>query len=272
MTFVDDVLGIAGSIAITNEDSINCEVFEKKSRLNFKLSKCKVIIMNSKKHQNVVMKDEIMENVNEHIYLGTIISANGERFSEMNSRINKTNSVSNEIEQICKSPELSLICLRYIKLLINSCLDGKLEYGCALWNVTKFKSSSDKLDRIKPNLLKHVLQIPASTPSAAVQYEFGINNLVLDILMEKVVLGVETLKLDDNRISKQILKLMLEKKIPGFCTELIEACTILGVSLDDLMNVRDVRNVLKKKVIEIQSSELLMKMVLCSKMDRVIPF
>ena len=188
----------------------------------------------------------------------------------MNSRINKTNSVSNEIEQICNSPELSLICLRYIKLLINSCLDGKLEYGCALWNVTKFKSSSDKLDRIKPNLLKHVLQIPASTPSAAVQYEFGINNLVLDILMEKVVLGVETLKLDDNRISKQILKLMLEKKIPGFCTELIEACTILGVSLDDLMNVRDVRNVLKKKVIEIQSSELLMKMVLCSKMDRVI--
>ena len=127
------------------------------------------------------MKGEVLENVDEHIYLGTIISANGERFSEMNSRITKSNSVSNEIEQICKSPELSHIRLRYVKLLTCSCLDMKLKFGSALWNVTKFKSTSEKLNKIKPNLLKHVLQIPTSTPSAAVQYEFGINYLVLDM-------------------------------------------------------------------------------------------
>ena len=114
------------------------------------------------------------------------------------------------------------------------------------------------------------MRIPNATPSAAVQYEFGINDLVLDILLEKVVLGVETLKLEEDRISKQILKLMLEKKVPGFCTELLEACEILGVSIDYLINVEDVRELLKKKVIEVQSSQLMTRMVVCSKMDRVI--
>ena len=151
-----------------------------------------------------------------------------------------------------------------------SCLDSKLKFGCALWNVTKFKGTSEKLNRIKPNLLKHILRIPTSTPSAAVQYEFGINDLVLDILLEKVVLGVETLKLDENRLSKQLLSRMLEKKVPGFCTELIEACEILGVSVDALVNVGDVREVLKKRVVDIQSSQLMTRMVVCSKMDRVI--
>ena len=124
MTFVDDLFGVAGSVAVTNETCISSEVFEKKTRLNFKLPKCKVIVMNSKNGGSVVMKGEVLEEVSEHIYLGTIISANGERFSEMKSQIAKTNSVSNEIEQICKSPELCLICLimgvNYSKQFINA--------------------------------------------------------------------------------------------------------------------------------------------------------
>ena len=56
-------------MAVTNETCVNSEVFEKKTRLNFKLSKCKVIIMNSKSGTNVVMKGEVLENVVEHIYL-----------------------------------------------------------------------------------------------------------------------------------------------------------------------------------------------------------
>ena len=62
--------------------------------------------MNCKKKGIVSLNNEEMEQVKEHVYLGTIISANGERYSEMKSRISKTNSVANEIEQICKTPEI----------------------------------------------------------------------------------------------------------------------------------------------------------------------
>ena len=112
----------------------------------------------------------------------------------MKSRLLKANSVVNEIEQICKTSEMSSIRLTYVKLLMLSCLDRKVKHGCGLWNITKFKSSAEKLDRIYPNLLKRVLQVPQSTPSAAIQYEFGVNDLSLEILMEKIILGIKNLQ------------------------------------------------------------------------------
>ena len=270
MSFVDDLFGLEGSVAISNESSVTYEVFEKKTRLRFKVPKCKVMFMNCKRKREVIMNGEVLEDVKDHVYLGTIISSNGERFADMNDRISKSNSVANEIVQICKTPELSSICLRYVKLLISSCLDSKVKFGCALWNVTKFKSSGEKLNRIKPSWLKRVLQVPTSTPSDAVLYEFGINDLILDVLMEKVILAVDTLNCDENRISRRILEAMMVKNVPGFCTELKEACTILDVSLDKLICRSDLRRFLKKKVVGIQAAELLKRMMVSSKMDKVI--
>ena len=110
--------------------------------------------MNSKKrHGSVLLNDQELEQVKEHVYLGTIISANGERFAEMKSRISKTNSVSNEIEQICKTTELSDIKLVYVKMLMTSCLDMRVKFGCALWNVTKYKNMQDKLNGIKSDVI-----------------------------------------------------------------------------------------------------------------------
>ena len=270
ISFVDDLMGLNSSIEIANNSSINSEVFEKKTRLNFKVKKCKAMAMNSKKHGKIVLNDIEMEQLKEHVYLGTIISANGERFVEMKSRIAKANSVSNEIQQVLKLTELSNIRLWYVNMLSCACLDNKIKFGSALWDITKYKSMQDKLNGIKPKLLKSVLEVPLATPSAAVQYEFGINDLALDILMEKVILAVKTLKLSKSRLSRRIFEAMLEKKIPGFCTEVIEACGIFEVSLQSLICVSDVRDVLKKKVVRIQSGELLKRMVLSSKMDRVL--
>ena len=271
ISFVDDLMGVSANIEIANDSSLEAEVFEKKTRLHFKVSKCKVMAMNCKKNSgSVILNGEEMEEVKEHVYLGTLVSANGERFEEMKSRIAKSNSVSNEIVQICKTPELSSIRLKYVKILISACLDGTVKYGSALWDATRYKGKQSELNGIKVNLLKRVLQLPSSTPSVAVQYEFGINDLTLDILMEKVILAVETLRLDENRLSRRIFEAMFKKQIPGFCSEVVEACNILGVSIEVLVTVKDVRQVLKERVIDIQSGELLKRMVLSSKMDRVI--
>ena len=270
MTFVDDLLGFDGSLILADESNVVAEVFEKKSRLKYKISKCKVMPMNTKTPGVVVLNNVELEQVKEHVYLGTIVSANGERHSDMKSRCSKANSVSNEIEQICKLPELSQIRLNYSKLLMNSCLDRKVKFGCEFWDIMKYKGTTEKLDTIKPNLLKRILELPASTPSTAIQYEFGVKDLTLEILMEKIIIGVETFKLDDSRISKRILKALYEKSVPGFCTELNDACTVFDVSIERLMEVDDVRKMLKKKAVEIQGRELLKRMVISSKMDRVL--
>ena len=247
ISFVDDLMGLNASIDIANDSSIKSEVFEKKTRLNFKVKKCKVMPMNCGKCGGMVcLNDEEMEQVKQHVYLGTLISANGERLADMKSRIAKANSVSNEIEQICKT-ELSDIRLCYVKMLATFCLDSKIKFGSALWNVMKYKSIRDKLNGLKTCLLKRVLQLPSSTPSVAIQYEFGVNDLTLDILIEKIILAVETLKLGENRISRRILEAMLVKVVPGFCSELVEACSIVGTSIEKLMSENDVRQVLKRK-------------------------
>ena len=227
--------------------------------------------MPSKKEDlRITLNKEIMEVVKEHKLLGTIISSNGERVTEMKKRMKQTNSVANEIVQICKETELARMRLRYVKLLVNACLDSKFKYGCALWNIMKHCQTIDDINRIKPKLLKRVLEIPNSTPSAAVQYEFGINDLSLEVLMEKVIIAVETCKRDDTRIARRLLVPMMEKNVPGFCTELKEACEILGVEFAELLDKNEIRPYLKEKVIEIQKKQLLNQMVMSSKTDKVL--
>ena len=75
--------------------------------------------------------------------------------------------------------------------------------------------------------------------------------------MEKVILAVETLKSDDTRISRMVLRSMMDSAVlVFFFTELDEVCQILGVSIDDLMSETDVRSRLKDIVSELQSTEL----------------
>ena len=270
LSFVDDLAEFTKSEENTNERSLDNEIFEKKTRLNYKPSKCKVLPMNTKNKYEFYLDGEKMEVVEDHTYLGTIVSRNGQRVKDMQARIRKTNSVANEIVQICKETELSKVRLRYVKLLTSSCLDSTVKYGCALWDVRKNKKSADDLNKMKPAMLKKVLQLPTSTPSDAVLYEFGFNDLSLDILMEKVILAAETLNQSEDRIAKQLLQLLLKKKVDGFCSEVYDACEILNVSLDEFVGEKDVRKVLKKKVLKVQQAELFKRMVLCSKMDNVL--
>ena len=185
----------------------------------------------------------------------------------MQGRINKTKSVANEIAQICKETELLKICLRYVKLLLNLCLDSTEKYGCALWDLSRSKKSVDDLNKMKPNVLKRVLQLPSSTPSDALQYDFGINDLSLDIMMEKIVLAVETWNNDDDRVAKQLFQSLMKKKVDCFCTEVLDVCRIFNVSFDEMLEERDVRKKLKSIVIRIQEQELYKRMLISSKMD-----
>ena len=145
------------------------------------------------------------------LYLGTIVSQSGDRVEDMKDRLKKANSVANEIVQICKETELAKVRLRYVKLLTNACLDSSVKYGCALWNIMKSKKTIQDLNKMKPAMIKRVLQLPASTPSDAILYEFGISDLSLDILAEKVVVAAETLNRDEERIATKLLKALLPK-------------------------------------------------------------
>ena len=83
-----------------------------------------------------------LQQVETHEYLGTIISFDGSRNIEIDHRIAEGKSVSNEIVQVLKMSELSIIRLRYVNTLSNACLDSKVKYGCSVWS--KLKKCQEK--------------------------------------------------------------------------------------------------------------------------------
>ena len=270
LTFVDDIFEVIKTQYDLMLSSARSEVFQKETRLNFKPPKCKFMVMNQSEH----IEDDIggfkLEQVDNHEYLGTIISSDGSRNDEIGRRISEGRSVSNEIVQVLKTTELSRVRLRYVCLLSNACLDAKVEYGCAVWN--ELKSSQEKeLNELKIKVMKRVLELPYSTPSNGVKYEFGLTDMDLDCKMEKIILAYNTLKTDS--IARELLAKMMENKVPGFCLEVIEALKVMGLNEDSeelLKEGKELRQVLKSKIIEIQRERLVDQMLKESKCDRLL--
>ena len=91
------------------------------------------------------------------------------------------------------------------------------------------------------------MELPYSTPSAAVKYEFGMVDLLLEIAMENILLAVKVLKNGNERISCKLLHSMLEKDVPGFCVDVKRQCSLLDYKLEELVQIEgDIRVLLKK--------------------------
>ena len=149
-------------------------------------------------------------------------------------------------------------------MLATSCLDAKIKYGCAVWNALNQSQMKD-LNIIKLNMIKRVMQLPYSTPSIMVQYEFGIIDLDLEVLMEKVLLYFDTLKHDSSSIARELLEKMMSKNVPGFCSEVKDALQTLDMSGDMdrflEMDKDKLREICKNKLIIIQEKRILKKML-----------
>ena len=140
---------------------------------NRSFSKCKIMVMNQNENIEDDINGKVLVIVADHEYLGTIISNDGTRNTEIYRRIKDAQSVVNEIVLILKTTELSKVRLKYVGMLSNSCLDTKVEYGCGVWSKLSSKQEKD-INELKVRLIKRVLELPYSTPSSVVKYEFGI--------------------------------------------------------------------------------------------------
>ena len=271
LSFVDDIVEIIKGQSDLILSSARTEVFEMETRLNFKASKCKLIVMNMKEIIHDDIKDESLEIVEHHEYLGTFVSRDGSRNKEIENRINGAKSVCNEIVQILKTTELSKVRLRYIKLLSNACIDSKVKYGCAIWNRLNGKQTKE-VNELKVNLVKRSMEMPYATPTSAVKYEFGLMDIDLEVEMERVILMSDIMK-KENSVAKLLWQRMHEKNVPGFCQDLAHALLMFGLDKDDEILAKEgkeIRKIIKRKIIKIQADKLAKKMLEESKTDSLL--
>ena len=171
---------------------------------------------------------------------------------------------------VCKSPELSLVRLEYVGMLIMACLCRKLEFGSEIWDEIT-KKDKETIDDMKAKVVKRTLEMPYSTSSIIIKYEFGLIDMSLEIAMEKILLALKVLNGEDVRVAKRLLVPMIEKKVPGFCTQLMKCCDVFGMSLTELLEVEgDARVLLKEKAVQLQEKQLVQEMLLASKADQIL--
>ena len=267
--FVDDILEIVKSFVDLDVTLIGNEIFEKINRIFFKPCKCKLICSNCSPSDDIRLNAAILEVVDDHEYLGTIISALG-RKKDLLKRIGDCKGVLNEIVEICKTSGVHDVCLMFVTFLIDACFKSKFKHGCQVWDTLAKKEAKD-VNGLLPNTFKRILRVPGSTPNAAVKHELGIVDLDLEVGMERILLASKVLQMDDDRISKQLLTSMMKMKVPGFCSALDESLQMLGVeTIDNLEQETDKRQALKKLAVEVQRKRIIEEMMNGSKTDKML--
>ena len=111
--FVDDILEMTRSVLDTIINTVSNEVFEKQNRFDFKPSKCKTMGINCAEELNITLNGVLLEEVEEHKYVGTIVSKRG-RESDFKQRVKDCNGVLNEIVEVCNNSGIGGIRLKFV--------------------------------------------------------------------------------------------------------------------------------------------------------------
>ena len=158
---------------------------------------------------------------------------------------------------------------KYMYTLLNSCFLKKFEHGCEVWGLLTKKDISI-INRLIPQTIKRVLELPRSTPTNAVKHDFGVVDLTNEVELERVLLAVNVLGMSDERIAKRLLNPMLTKEVPGYCSQLTMILQKYQLSLSDLVGIGKAREVCKEKIVLYEKIMLQQSMMTASKTDAIL--
>ena len=172
------------------------------------------------------MKRKISEKyLGDFIQLGVADSAE----ATINERCRKMFSAKNEInaiEEDCRSTTLGGLKVgidlwetAYIPSLLNN---------CSTWMEVK-QSSIDKLDELQNSLYKTLLNIPYTTPKAALIWEVGGMKIRLTILQSKLIFMNHIIHLEEGSLAKQIQQSQEKYDAGGLTQEVKEAIASLSL-------------------------------------------
>ena len=137
----------------------------------------------------------------------------------------------------------------------------KFKHGCEVWGDFTKRDISN-INRLIPQTIKRVLELPRSTPTNAVKHDFGLVDLISELDLEKILLASDVLDMCEERIAKKLLFPMIEKQVPGFCTQLSDVLIKYGVSLEDLAGINNKRDVVRRKILACEKVALKESMLL----------
>ena len=214
-----------------------------------------------------------MEDVQEDMYLGDLISSDGKNKKNVEKRISKGLGIITQIMNLLEiisfgSHYFDIALLLRESMFINGILfNAEVWYGLTRAEVGEF----EKLDRL---LLRRILGTPVSTPQEALYLELGIMPIDLVIKVRRIMYLHSLVRRNEEEMLSKFFMTQYHNPVKGDWTETIkEDLKELNIT-EDLMDIRSkskdtFKKYVKKKAWDVALEQLLERKSKHSKMKNL---
>ena len=213
LEFVDDIADPnSGNANAVLSNDIICNI-QRRKRLKFSTKKCKLLKVNSKDNGDTIsISGEKVEIKMSFRYLGDIFNYHGDNSDLCKERARKAIGTSTEIISLCKEINFGKNQISEMLLLYHSVFLPRLVYNCEAWTNLTCKDYSC-LENVQKNFLRHVMEVPKSTPTSGLFLEMGILPVQFVIEVRQLMFLKKIIARDPSDHVKEVYLEML--KYPG---------------------------------------------------------
>ena len=181
MEFVDD-------IADPNSDEISAkfsnrivEQIQFEKRLTLSAEKCELLKINSKCNgENLTVNNEKIKLVNVAKYLGDSFNSKGSYADLCKERVDRARGSTHELLALCREVTFGTQQIETMLILYQSIFLPRLIYNCESWSNLKTKDYQ-ALQSVQLSYLRSVMEVPGSTPIAALFLELSVLPIKFEI-------------------------------------------------------------------------------------------
>ena len=183
LEWVDDVVTFAAGKEQQNYTLQFVNEFAVKHKLKWGREKCNVMkIGHGKKNQEKWILGQLeIDSCDQYKYLGDIVMKNGNNQKNIEDRQSKVMAMTRKILGLGGNEIFKNIQLKALLKMHNSCTVAALLTNSETWVLNQ--SERVKIERIELWALKQILDVPITTPTAAIWYITGF--LMTSILIDK---------------------------------------------------------------------------------------
>jgi len=154
LEFADDLALLAHRLQHMQEKMTALKEASQRVGLQISQEKTKVLQINTRQQEAIVIEDKVVEEVEEFVYLGSVISQTGGTEEDVRSRIRKAQQAFAVLRPVWKTTAIST----HTKLrLFSSNVKSVLMYGSETWRTTQ--SCSKKIQTFVNKCLRRILHI-----------------------------------------------------------------------------------------------------------------
>ena len=259
LAYVDDIA--TGAIGIKDQKSVLNKVddFAVTNKLEWGAHKCQVMQVGKK----VTIPDKWqlgqkqISNTTTYKYLGDMLTNDNKNKKNIELRENKINAIIRQVNTTASSDIMRGIETKVIICLYHKCIIPSLLNNAESWTLSK--SEEDTLDKVGIRAIKRLFNLPNSTPSVSVIFNFGLHYITQLVDQKRFLYLHKILQGDENNWLRKTFNHLYEKQI-GWAENIVSKLEQYGLTTDLNIITRKTRSEWKndvKKAVEQKNREKL---------------